>query len=163
GLNSGEVVVRSIGNDLRMDYTAVGQATHLAGRMEQLAHPSQILLTEQTLRLAEGFVAVKPLGLVPIKGLSALVPIFELTGPGPIHSRLQLATARGLTRFVGREAELAELAGAMEEASRGHGQIVALVGEPGVGKSRLVLEFTTGRPSTGGGGYTAPPPPFSTA
>jgi len=155
GLNSGEVVVRSIGNDLRMDYTAVGQATHLAGRMEQLAHPSQILLTEQTLRLAEGFVAVKPLGLVPIKGLSALVPIFELTGPGPIHSRLQLATARGLTRFVGREAELAELAGAMEEASRGHGQIVALVGEPGVGKSRLVLEFTTGRLSTGWRVYTA--------
>jgi class 3 adenylate cyclase/tetratricopeptide (TPR) repeat protein len=145
GLNSGEVVVRSIGSDLRMDYTAVGQATHLAGRMEQLAHPSQIFLTEQTLRLAEGFITVKPLGLVPIKGLSAPVPVFELTGPGPIHTRLQLAAARGLTRFVGREAELAELQEAMEEASRGHGQIVALVGEPGVGKSRLVYEFTRGR------------------
>jgi len=75
GLNSGEVVVRSVGSDLRMDYTAVGQSTHLAGRMEQLATPGQILLTEQTVRLAEGFVVAKSLGPLPVKGLSAPVTI----------------------------------------------------------------------------------------
>jgi class 3 adenylate cyclase/tetratricopeptide (TPR) repeat protein len=145
GLNSGEVVVRSVGSDLRMDYTAVGQTTHLAGRMEQLAAPGQILLTEHTLRLAEGYVAAKSLGPVPVKGLAAPVAIYELSGPGPIRSRLQLAAARGLSRFVGRDVELADLSAAMEQAGGGHGQIVALVGEPGVGKSRLVREFTTGR------------------
>jgi tetratricopeptide (TPR) repeat protein len=143
GLNSGEVVVRSVGSDLRMDYTAVGQTTHLAGRMEQLATPGQIFLTEHTLRLTEGYVAVKSLGVVPVKGLTGPVGIYELIGPGPIRSRLQLAAARGLSRFVGRGAELAELSTAMEQARGGHGQVVALVGEPGVGKSRLVREFTT--------------------
>ncbi len=144
GLNSGEVVVRSVGSDLRMDYTAVGQTTHLAGRMEQLSAPGQIFLTEHTLRIAEGYVAAKSLGPVPVKGLAAPVAIYELKGPGPIRSRLQLAAARGLSRFVGRDVELAELSAAMEQAGDGHGQIVALVGEPGVGKSRLVREFTTG-------------------
>jgi class 3 adenylate cyclase/tetratricopeptide (TPR) repeat protein len=143
GLNSGEVVVRSVGSDLRMDYTAVGQTTHLAGRMEQLAPPGQIFLTEHTLRLVEGYVAVKSLGPVPVKGLAAPVAIYELSGPGPIRSRLQLAAARGLSRFVGRDAELGELSAAIELARGGHGQVVALIGEPGVGKSRLVREFTT--------------------
>ena len=143
GLNSGEVVVRSVGSDLRMDYTAVGQTTHLAGRMEQLAPPGQIFLTEHTLRLVEGYIAVKSLGPVPVKGLAAPVTIYELSGPGPIRSRLQLAAARGLSRFVGRDAELGELSAAMEQARGGHGQVVALVGEPGVGKSRLVREFAT--------------------
>ena len=143
GLNSGEVVVRSVGSDLRMDYTAVGQTTHLAGRMEQLAPPGQIFLTEHTLRLVEGYIAVKSLGPVPIKGLAAPVTIYELSGPGPIRSRLQLAAARGLSPFVGRDAELGELSAATEQARGGHGQVVALVGEPGVGKSRLVREFTT--------------------
>jgi hypothetical protein len=143
GLNSGEVVVRSVGSDLRMDYTAVGQTTHLAGRMEQLATPGQIFLTEHTLRLVEGYISVKSLGPVPVKGLAAPVTIYELSGPGPIRSRLQLAAARGLSRFVGRDAELGELSAAMEQARGGHGQVVALVGEPGVGKSRLVREFTT--------------------
>jgi class 3 adenylate cyclase/tetratricopeptide (TPR) repeat protein len=143
GLNSGEVVVRSVGSDLRMDYTAVGQTTHLAARMEQLAHAGKTFLTEHTLRLAEGFISVKPLGLVPVRGLAERVSVYELIGRGPMQSRLQLATARGLTRFVGRQAELAHLRGAMEKASNGRGQVVALVGEPGVGKSRLVHEFTT--------------------
>ena len=144
GLNSGEVVVRSVGSDLRMDYTAVGQSTHLAARMEQLATPGQTLLTEHTLRLSEGFVAVKSLGPVPIKGLVAPLTVYELTGAGPIRSRLQLAASRGLSRFVGRRLELADLAMAMKHARNGHGQIVALVGEPGVGKSRLAREFTAG-------------------
>jgi class 3 adenylate cyclase/tetratricopeptide (TPR) repeat protein len=145
GVNSGEVVVRSVGSDLRMDYTAVGQSTHLAARMEQLAAPGQTLLTEYTLRLAEGFVSAKSLGPVPIKGLVAPVTIYELTGPGPIRSKLQLAAARGLSRFVGRNVELADLIAAAKQARSGRGQVVALVGEPGVGKSRLVREFTAGQ------------------
>ena len=95
GLNSGEVVVRTIGSDLHMDYTAVGQTTHLAARMEQLAQPDTTLLTADTLRLAEGFIALTPLGSVPVKGLEAPVEVYELTGAGPSRSRLQAAAARG--------------------------------------------------------------------
>ena len=142
GLNSGEVVVRAVGSDLRIDYTAVGQTTHLAARMEQLADPGTTLLTADTLRLAEGFIAVKPLGPVPIKGLGTLVEVYELTGAGPLRSRLQAAAARGLTRFVGRETELEQLRQALSRAAAGQGQVVAIVGEPGVGKSRLVWEVT---------------------
>ncbi len=142
GLNSGEVVVRSIGSDLHMDYTAVGQTTHLAARMEQLANPGSIRLTAATLRLAEGYVEVKPLGLVPVKGLSEPIEVYEVTGAGAVRSRLQAAAARGLTRFVGRDAEVEQLRKAFEQARAGHGQLVAVVGEPGVGKSRLFYEFT---------------------
>jgi class 3 adenylate cyclase/tetratricopeptide (TPR) repeat protein len=142
GLNSGEVVVRSIGSDLHMDYTAVGQTTHLAARMEQLANPGSIRLTAATLRLAEGYVEVKPLGPVPVKGLSDPVEVYEATGAGAVRSRLQAAAARGLTRFVGRDAEVEQLRKALEQARAGHGQLVAAVGEPGVGKSRLFYEFT---------------------
>ena len=142
GLNSGEVVVRAIGSDLHMDYTAVGQTTHLAARMEQMATPGSILLTGDTLRLAEGYVQVKPLGPIPVKGLSEPVEVYELTGAAAVRTRLQAAAARGLTRFVGREAELEALRQALERARAGRGQVVALVGEPGVGKSRLVWEFT---------------------
>jgi class 3 adenylate cyclase/predicted ATPase len=141
GLNSGEVVVRSIGSDLRMDYTAVGQTTHLAARMEQLATPGSILLAPDTLRLAEGYVQVRSLGPVQVKGLSASVEVYELIGAGMARSRLQAAAARGLTKFVGRHAELETLRRTLAQAGSGHGQIVALVGEPGVGKSRLVWEF----------------------
>ncbi len=141
GMNSGEVVVRSIGSDLRMDYTAVGQTTHLAARMEQMARPGAILVTAGTLRLAEGFVAVQPLGMRPVKGLTAPVEVFELAGASNARSRLHAAAARGLTRFVGREAELAQLDHALERAHGGAGQVVAVIGEPGVGKSRLFWEF----------------------
>ncbi len=142
GLNSGEVVVRSIGSDLHMDYTAVGQTTHLAARMEQMAMPGSILLTAEALGLAEGYVQVRPLGPVPVRGLEAPIEVFEILGAGPARSRLQAAAARGLTRFVGRESELDQLRQALEKARVGHGQVVALVGEPGVGKSRLFWEFT---------------------
>jgi class 3 adenylate cyclase/tetratricopeptide (TPR) repeat protein len=142
GLNSGEVVVRAIGSDLHLDYTAVGQTTHLAARMEQLATPGTVLLTADTLRLTEGYVTVKPLGPVPVKGLAATLEVYELTGAGPLRSRLHAAAARGLTRFVGREGELDQLRQALGRAAAGHGQVVALVGEPGVGKSRLVWEVT---------------------
>ncbi len=142
GLNSGEVVVRSIGSDLHMDYTAVGQTTHLAARMEQMALPGSTLIPPETLRLAEGYVAVKPLGPRPVKGLDAPIEVYEVVRAETVRSRLYAAAARGLTRFVGREAELDQLRQALERARAGHGQVVAVVGEPGVGKSRLYWEFT---------------------
>jgi class 3 adenylate cyclase/predicted ATPase len=145
GLNSGEVVVGAIGNDLKMDYTAIGQTVHLAARMEQMATPGSILMTPDTLRLAEGYVQVKVLGPVNVKGLHEPIEVYEITGAGPVRSRLQAAAARGLTRFVGRDVELQTLRQAMDKAHAGHGQVVTLVGEPGVGKSRLFWEFTHSR------------------
>ncbi|HEY7520679.1 MAG TPA: adenylate/guanylate cyclase domain-containing protein [Methylomirabilota bacterium] len=141
GLNSGDVLVRSIGSDLRMDYTAVGATTHLAARMEQTARPGSILATAETLRLAEDFIQVKPLGLVNVKGLSEPIEAFEITGAGVVRTRLQRSAARGLSRFVGRQEELEQLRQALDLAGTGRGQIVAIVGEPGVGKSRLFYEF----------------------
>ncbi len=142
GLNSGEVVVRAIGSDLRMDYTAVGQTTHLAARMEQLAAPGSIRLTANTLRLAEGYVEVQPLGPVPVKGLEGPVDVFDLERADPLRSRLHVASVRGLTRFVGRDQEMQRLHHALGRAAAGEGQIVGIVGEPGVGKSRLVWEIS---------------------
>ena len=149
GLNSGEVVVRSIGSDLHMDYTAVGQTTHLAARMEQMADPGAILLTPDTLHLAEGFVQVQSLGIVAVKGLTTPAEIFELTGASPSRSRLQAAAVRGLTTFVGRDTEMDTLFTALDRAKAGKGQVVAVVGEPGVGKSRLFWEFTHSHRSRG--------------
>jgi class 3 adenylate cyclase/tetratricopeptide (TPR) repeat protein len=142
GLNSGEVIVRAIANDLHMDYTAVGQTTHLAARMEQTADPGAIVIAPDTLALAEGYVEVKSLGPVPVKGLADAVEVYEVTGAGPARTRLQAAARRGLTRFVGRDAELEQLRRAQQLAGDGHGQVAAAVGEAGVGKSRLVYEFT---------------------
>ena len=134
GLNAGEVVVRAIGNDLHMDYSAIGQTTHVAARMEQMAMPGSILMTQAVLSLTEGYVQVSPLGPVPVKGLDAPVAVFELVGASGMQRRLQVTAARGLTCFVGRDTELA----ALVQAGAGHGQVVAVVGEAGVGKSRLV-------------------------
>jgi class 3 adenylate cyclase len=142
GLNSGEVVVGAVGSDLRMDYTALGQTTHLAARMEQLATPGTIRLTGDTLALAEGYIEVKPLGPVPVKGLAEAVEVYVVTGAGPARTRLQASARRGLTRFVGRDAELEQLRRSQQLASTGHGQMAAIIGEAGVGKSRLVYEFT---------------------
>jgi class 3 adenylate cyclase/tetratricopeptide (TPR) repeat protein len=142
GLNSGEVVVRSIGSDLHMDYTAVGQTTHLAARMEQLAAPGSILLAPDTLRLVEGYVQVRALGPMQVKGVEAPVEAYEFLGAGAARSRLQAAAGRGFTKFVGRDTELETLRQTLDRAGSGHGQVVALVGEPGVGKSRLTWEFT---------------------
>jgi class 3 adenylate cyclase/tetratricopeptide (TPR) repeat protein len=142
GLNSGEVIVRAIGSDLHMDYTAVGQTTHLAARMEQMAAPGTILLAPATLQLAEGYVQVAARGPVAVKGLPEPVEIYVLTGASAQRTRLHAATARGLTRFVGRDTEIEQIRRALTRAGDGHGQLVAIVGEPGVGKSRLVYEFT---------------------
>ncbi|MBM3226236.1 MAG: hypothetical protein FJZ47_20930 [Candidatus Tectomicrobia bacterium] len=141
GLHSGEVVVRAIGNDLHMDYSAVGQTTHLAARMEQLATPGSILLTAATLRLVEGFVRVQALGPIPVKGLAEPVEVCELVGVTALRRRLQAAVARGLSPFVGRQSEFEALQQTLVHAGTGQGQVVALLGEPGVGKSRLVYEF----------------------
>jgi class 3 adenylate cyclase/tetratricopeptide (TPR) repeat protein len=141
GLNAGEVVVRAIGSDLHIDYTAVGQTTHLAARMEQMAMPGSTLITAAVLGLAEGFIEVRPLGPVPVKGLAAPVAVYEIVDVGPVRTRLQAAVARALSRFVGRDPELDTLTQAQARAGAGHGQVVALVGEAGVGKSRLVYEF----------------------
>ena len=116
GLNSGEVVVGAIGSDLRMEYTAVGQTTHLAARMEQMAMPGSVLLTADTLRLVEGYVQVRSLGPVSVKGLVEPVEVYELTGAGLARTRLQAAAMRGLTRFVGREAEIEHLHRVLERA-----------------------------------------------
>jgi hypothetical protein len=124
-----------------MDYSAIGETTHPAARMEQLAPPGTIRLTAATLRLVEGLMRVNTPGPVPVKGLAAPVEVFDLVGASALRHRLQAAAARGLTRFVGRDMELAALGQALARAAAGHGQVVALVGEAGVGKSRLVYEY----------------------
>jgi len=141
GLNSGEVVVRSITNDLNIDYSALGHTTHLAARMEALAGAGSILLTADTLREVEGFVEVQPLGPVQVKGFSNNVEVFELIGATAVRSRFQAAAARGLSTFVGRQAEIDAFRRFTATEASGRGQILAIVGEAGMGKSRLVREF----------------------
>ena len=142
GINSGEVVVRSIGSDLSFTYTAVGQTVHLAARMEQMARPGSVLATDDTAALVRGRVATRPLGPVPVRGLQAPVEVHEISAAVPIRSRLDTASAsRPRTPLVGREAELARLDAAIDAMLAGSGQVVSMVGEVGAGKSRLCLEF----------------------
>ena len=141
GLNSGEVVVREIGSDTKMDYTAVGQTTHLAARMEQMADAGTILVAPSTLRLAEGAVQVTALGARLVRGLGAPIEVSELVGGAPARSRLRSADTRELSRFIGRVAELDRLNALLEYARIGQGQIVAVSAEAGVGKTRLIHEF----------------------
>src|SRR5436309_14476229 len=141
GLNSGEVVVGRIGDDLRMDYTAQGHVVGLAARMQQLAPPGGISVTEQTARLAAGFFDFLDRGEQGLKGASVPVRVFELRGPGQIRSRLESSRARGFSRFVGRERELALLERALSETQSGRPKVVLVTAEPGAGKSRLCHEF----------------------
>jgi class 3 adenylate cyclase/tetratricopeptide (TPR) repeat protein len=141
GLNSGEVLVRSLGSELHMNYSAHGETIHLAARMEQMAIPGTVLITSRTFHLAEGYVVTQSLGPMFVKGLSAPVETYELLGAVAV-SRLQALSTRGLTRFVGRENEMNQLQQALDQAHAGRGQILVVVGEPGVGKSRLIQEFT---------------------
>jgi class 3 adenylate cyclase/tetratricopeptide (TPR) repeat protein len=140
GLNSGEVLIRAIGSDLRMEYSAIGLTAHLASRMEQLAPPGHTLMTPETLSLVEGYVQVVSEGLVPIKGLGQPMEAFRLLGTAQARTRIQAGATRGLTRFVGRQRELDAIGLALETAAGGQGQVLALVGDAGVGKSRLVWE-----------------------
>ncbi len=143
GINSGEVVVGRIGDDLRMDYTAQGHVVGLAARVQQLAPPGGISLTEQTARLAAGFFELSDRGEHHLKGASMPVRVFDLKGPGPIRSQLERARARGFSRFVGREGELAVLERALREAQSGRPTVILITGEPGAGKSRLCHESLT--------------------
>ena len=142
GVNTGEVVVRSIRkDDLHTDYVPVGHSTNLAARMEQLATPGSILVSEQTHRLTEGYFDFKDLGKTQIKGVEEPLNVYEVVGPGALRTRFQVTARRGLTRFVGRHSELDQLRQALEQAKAGQGQIVGVMGEPGLGKSRLLYEF----------------------
>jgi class 3 adenylate cyclase/tetratricopeptide (TPR) repeat protein len=141
GINSGEVVVGSIGDDLRMDYTAQGHTVGLAARMEQLADPGTIYLSEDTERLVAGFFHLRDLGMFEIKGLRVPVRVHDLQGIGPLRSRLDRSHARGLTEFVGREEEMHVLETALDRAMKGNAQVVGVIAEAGIGKSRLCLEF----------------------
>lgn len=144
GLNSGPVVVGAIGDDLRMDYTAVGDTTNLAARMESQAEPGGILLSESTFRLVETFFRVESLGNVRVKGKSRPQAIYKLLGTSDIQSRLEASKSRGLIRHIGRKDELHDLKNLFEKARDGRGQVVGIMGEAGVGKSRFVLEMRRG-------------------
>src|SRR5262245_36259732 len=110
GINTGEVVMRGVRkDDLHTDYTPIGHSTGLASRMEGLATPGSIVVSEHTYKLTEGYFAFKPLGAVRIKGVSEPVHIYEVLGVGPLRTRLQVAARRGLSKFVGREREIAAL------------------------------------------------------
>jgi len=142
GINTGEVVVRSIRkDDLHTDYVPVGHSTNLAARMEQMATPGSILVTDYTHKLADGFFEFKGLGVAEINGVDEPLDVFEVIGAGPLRTRLQLSAERGLSRFVGRQNEMDQLRQALAQAKDGHGQLVGVMGEPGLGKSRLFHEF----------------------
>jgi class 3 adenylate cyclase/tetratricopeptide (TPR) repeat protein len=141
GLHTGFVVVGAIGDNLRMDYTAVGDTTHLAARLQQMAEPGQILLSEDTARLVRGYVALESRGPVAVRGLSAPVVVHAVSGRGDRRSLLQAPDQRPLSHFVGRDPELRALRDLLVEIEAGRGQAVSIVGEPGVGKSRLLLEL----------------------
>jgi class 3 adenylate cyclase/tetratricopeptide (TPR) repeat protein len=141
GLNSGPVIVGAVGDDLRMDYTAIGDTVNLASRMQTMAQPGSVLVAPDTYRMARDFFSFEPLGKVKVKGKEEPVEAYQLLEPSEVATRLEAAIARGLTRFVGREKEMAILKEAFEKAKSGLGQVVGIVGEAGVGKSRLVLEL----------------------
>jgi len=142
GVNTGEVVVRSIATGQgHTEYTPIGHTTNLASRMQALAPTGSIAISEQTRKFVEGYFQLKPLGPTKVKGVSEPVNVYEVTGLGPLRTRLQRSAGRGLTKFVGRQAEMDTLKRAAEQAKAGHGQIVAAMAEAGVGKSRLFFEF----------------------
>src|SRR5215472_10362071 len=142
GANTGEVVVREIRTgEKHTEYLPIGHSTSVAARLQALAAPGSIAITESVRRLIEGYFAIKSLGPARIKGVSEPLEIYEVSGTGPLRTRFQRGAARGYTKFVGRQREMETLKHAAELAQEGHGQIVAAVAEPGVGKSRLFFEF----------------------
>ncbi|MBW2282023.1 MAG: AAA family ATPase [Deltaproteobacteria bacterium] len=141
GINSGDVVVGKIGDDLRMDYTAQGQTVGLAQRMESVADPGCICVSEMTSRLVSGYFDLEELGEFRVKGVAEPVPVRQLRGIGSARTRLDISRARGFSKFVGRDAELAGLKSALARVAGGQGEIIGVVAEAGTGKSRLCFEF----------------------
>lgn len=141
GLNSGPVVVGAIGDDLRMDYTAVGDTTNLAARIENMADPGKVLVSAHTHKLSRDYFQFDPIGEVEIKGKEQFQEAYELIEATEVETRIEAAAAKGLTKFVGRGVEMEALTAALEKARNGSGQVVGIVGEAGVGKSRLLLEL----------------------
>jgi len=142
GVNTGEVVVRSIKTDeAHTELTPIGHSTSLASRLQAVASPGSIAISETVRKLVEGYFALKPLGPARIKGVSEPVNVYEVVGFGPLRRRLQRAEGRGLTKFVGRDNEIEAMCRALELSRQGQGQVIAVIGDPGVGKSRLVSEF----------------------
>ena len=141
GLNSGPVVVGSIGDDLRMDYTAVGDTTNLAARMETLAKPGSVMVSEKVHRLTRDFFQFEPIGEVRVKGRQEALEAYELLKTTGVETRIEAAVAKGLTKFVGRRREIETLKEAFGNAQSKSGQVLGIVGEAGVGKSRLLLKF----------------------
>ena len=148
GLNSGPVIVGSIGDDLRMDYTAVGDTSNLASRIENIARPGTSLVSRHTHKLARDYFEFEALGKMELKGKKETQEIFELIKTGEVDTRIAASKAKGLTRFVGRKNSMAALMEAYEKAQSGSGQIVGVVGDAGVGKSRLILEFINQLPKS---------------
>jgi class 3 adenylate cyclase/tetratricopeptide (TPR) repeat protein len=140
GLNSGPVVVGSIGDDLRVDYTAIGDTTNLASRMESTAKPGTILVSGHTYKLAKDFFKFESLGKVQVKGKEELQEAYELLMPSKVKTRIEAAAVAGLTKFVGRKREMEFLQEALEKVRSGSGQMVGVLGEAGVGKSRIIFE-----------------------
>jgi class 3 adenylate cyclase len=141
GLNSGEVIVGKIGDDLRMDYTAQGHTVGLASRMEQIAEPGKVYLTAHTAAQVEGYFALADLGEMEIKGVQGAMHVYELTGLGQMRTRFDVSRSRGFSRFVGRGDEMQVLESALARAREGNAQVVGIVGDAGLGKSRLCFEF----------------------
>ena len=142
GVNTGEVVVRSIQTgEAQAEYTPIGHTTNLAARMQAVARSGSVVVSEPTRRLIEGYFILKAIGPTRVRGVSEPVAVYEVSGLGPLRTRFQVSASRGLTRFVGRDAELAQMKRGLALAHAGHGQMVAAIGEPGVGKSRLFFEF----------------------
>jgi class 3 adenylate cyclase len=147
GVNTGEVVLREIRTGGHAEYTPIGHTANLAARLQAIAPSDSIAVSDQTRILVEGYFELQPLGALRVKGLSAPVDVYEVTGPGPLQGHFQVAVKRGLTKFVGRQHEVEEIGRALEMARNGGGQIVAVIGEPGVGKSRLLYQFKQARPT----------------
>src|SRR5205823_4804539 len=140
GINTGEVVMRTVQTGGHTEYSPVGHVINLAARMQNVAPPGGVVVSEETRRLVEGYFELRAMGPTEIRGISGPVNVYEVVGIGALRGHFDLAARRGLTKFVGREGELEQMQRALELGIDGHGQIVAVVAEAGTGKSRLFHE-----------------------
>ena len=163
GLNSGEVIVGRIGDDLRMDYTAQGVTVNLAARMEHICEPGRIYLSRYTATQVQGYFKLRDLGRMSVDGLDEPVEVYELEGTGSLRTRLDRSLARGGSQFVGRDSELAALLAALERVKAGEGQVLAVVGNAGIGKSRLCHEFAIACEESGIAVHRATGVPYANA